>query len=79
MSNAGIKLYYKNVMADVIGDEHGISNSQLQALADKTSPLIYQINEERKEATFATMGKESYEDLIKVIQYQTEIDESFLV
>jgi glucose-6-phosphate isomerase len=58
-----IKLYYKNVMADVIGDEHGISGSQFEDLAERTSPLINQINEERK------AGKTPYRDL----PYKNEI------
>jgi len=32
-----------------------------------------------KEATFALMGKEGYEDFAKEIQLKTEIDEDFLV
>jgi glucose-6-phosphate isomerase len=50
-------------MADVIGDEHGISDSQFQELADRTSPIISQINEERKG------GKTPYRDL----PYKNEI------
>jgi glucose-6-phosphate isomerase len=60
---AEIKLYYKNVMADVIGDEHGISDSQFEELADRTSPIINQINKERK------AGKTPYRDL----PYKNEI------
>jgi hypothetical protein len=30
-----IKLYYKNVTAEVIGNEHGITEAQLKALAKK--------------------------------------------
>ncbi len=48
MSNSQIRLYYKNVMADVLGEEHGITDEQLKALAQKTSPVINQLNEERK-------------------------------
>ena len=43
-----IKFYYKNTFADVIGDEHGITPEQFKALAEKTSPLISKLNEERK-------------------------------
>jgi glucose-6-phosphate isomerase len=57
MSQRQIKLYYKNVMADVIGGEHGITSVQLKALAEKTSPLISKLNEERK------AGKTPYRDL----------------
>ena len=57
MAQRQIKLYYKNVMADVIGGEHGIASVQLKALAEKTSPLISKLNEERKS------GKIPYRDL----------------
>jgi len=48
-----IKLYYKNVTSEVIGTEHGITDAQLKALAKKTSPLISQLNKERKDAQTA--------------------------
>ncbi len=57
MSNSQIRLYYKNVMADVLGDEHGITDEQLKDLAQKTSPVIKQLNEERKQ------GQTPYRDL----------------
>jgi glucose-6-phosphate isomerase len=52
-----IKLYYKNVMAEAIGPEHGITPKQLKLLAEKTVPLIGQLNEQRKS------GKTPYRDL----------------
>jgi glucose-6-phosphate isomerase len=60
--NREIRLHYKNVMADVIGDEHGIAPAELDALANKTQPLIAQLNEDRK------AGKTPYRDL----PYNTE-------
>jgi glucose-6-phosphate isomerase len=51
-----IKLYYKNVTAEIIGNEHGITDAQLKTLAKKTSPLILQLNKERK------AGKTTYRD-----------------
>ncbi|MHC4229598.1 MAG: glucose-6-phosphate isomerase, partial [Planctomycetota bacterium] len=63
MSKSEIKLYYKNVMADVIGDEHGITALQLEDLGDRTSPLIARLNKERK------AGKTPYRDL----PYRTEM------
>lgn len=57
MSESQIKLYYKNVTDGIIGGEHGITNSQLKTLAKKTSPLISQLNKERK------AGKIPYRDL----------------
>ena len=57
MSQPQIKLYYKNVTSKVIGAEHGITPDQLKALAEKTSPLILQLNKERK------AGETPYRDL----------------
>ncbi len=57
MREEQIKLYYKNVTSEIIGDEHGITVGQLKSLAEKTSPLIEQLNKERKE------GKTPYRDL----------------
>jgi len=50
-------------MADVIGGEHGISPEQLKDLAEKTSPLIKQLNKERE------AGETPYRDL----PYNSEI------
>ena len=57
MSESEIKLYYKNVMADVIGDEHGITQLQFEDLGERTSALISQLNKQRK------AGKTPYRDL----------------
>ncbi len=54
---AEIKLYYKNVMAEMIGDEHGISEAQLKELAEKTTPIIKRVNEQRE------AGSTPYRDL----------------
>jgi glucose-6-phosphate isomerase len=63
VSESEIKLYYKNVMADVIGDEHGITQLQFEDLGDRTSALISQLNKQRK------AGKTPYRDL----PYRTQI------
>ncbi|MCK4914487.1 MAG: glucose-6-phosphate isomerase, partial [Planctomycetes bacterium] len=57
MAKSQIKLYYKNVTSEVIGAENGISKEQLEKLAQKTKPLIAQVNRERK------AGKTPYRDL----------------
>jgi glucose-6-phosphate isomerase len=57
VSESQIKLYYKNITAEIIGGEHGITNSQLKNLAEKTSPLILQLNKKRK------AGETAYRDL----------------
>jgi glucose-6-phosphate isomerase len=40
VTKSQIKIDYKNVMADVIGEEHGITRGQWIDLADKVEPLI---------------------------------------
>ena len=57
MGSPKIELYYKNVTADVVGPEHGITHHQLDELADQTTPLIEELNEQRKS------GKIPYRDL----------------
>ena len=57
MAHSQIKLYYKNVTAEIIGEENGITPKQFEDLAKKTSPLIAQLNTERK------AGKTPYRDL----------------
>jgi len=46
MAGKQIQFYYKNVLADVIGPEHGITAQQLDELARETSPLIPKIKDE---------------------------------
>ncbi len=57
MRQEQIKLYYKNVTSEIIGDEHGITVGQLKSLAEKTTPLIAKLNKERK------AGETAYRDL----------------
>ncbi len=46
MAHSQIKLYYRNVTAEIIGEEHGISKEQLESLAKQTTALIPKIKEE---------------------------------
>jgi len=57
MEKRELKFYYKNVTAEVLGDEHGITKEQFEMLAKKTSPLIEQLNSDRE------AGKVRYRDL----------------
>jgi len=57
VSESQVKLYYKNTTVEIIGSEHGITDAQLKILAEKTSPLISQLNAERK------AGKTPYREL----------------
>ncbi|HSV27172.1 MAG TPA: glucose-6-phosphate isomerase, partial [Sedimentisphaerales bacterium] len=52
-----VRLYCKNVLAEAIGPEHGISASQMDELAACALPAVRQVNEERK------AGKTRYRDL----------------
>src|SRR4030042_4634763 len=57
VSQRQTKLYYRNVLAEVIGDEHGITPARFHDLAAKTAPVITWLNSERK------AGKTPYRDL----------------
>ena len=57
MANSQVQLYYKNATSDIIDAEHGITADQLKSLAQKTAPLIKQLDAERK------AGKTPYRDL----------------
>lgn len=48
MAQKKISFYYKNICEDIIGSEHGISQSQLDDLAKKTGPAIEEVNRQRK-------------------------------
>jgi glucose-6-phosphate isomerase len=49
MAESKIRLYYKNVIAEVehLGSEHGITIAQRDELAGKTVPLITELNRQR--------------------------------
>jgi glucose-6-phosphate isomerase len=55
MSDNQVRLYYKNVMADVIGAEHGITVGQLEQLAEKTTPIIRQLNKAADKAPYRAL------------------------
>ena len=67
MSQKQIHLYYKNVSADVIGAEHGISKAQFEELAAKTTPVIAEVNKLRK------ANKMRYRDLPYNEQYPKQV------
>ncbi len=63
MGDAQVSLYYKNITADVIGTEHGVSGEQLQELAEKTAPLVSQLNRARHDRQLPYMDL-PYNDLM---------------
>ena len=63
MAESQIKLHYKNVTADVIGTEHGVTAEQLKTLAEETSPLIQKLNRERQARPGGQAGQTPYRDL----------------
>lgn len=67
MGHKQIQLYYKNVTADVIGAEHGLTKAQLDELAQKTTPLIAELNRQRKD------GKTRYRDLPYNDEYPRQV------
>jgi len=46
VAKSQLRIHYKNVMAEVIGDEHGITKRQWAELAEKVEPLIPYIMKE---------------------------------
>ena len=69
MAQSQIKLYYKNVTSEVVSAEHGITPEELKTLAEKTSPLISKLNDERK------AGKTPYRDLPFNTQISRQVKE----
>ncbi|MBE0534655.1 MAG: glucose-6-phosphate isomerase [Phycisphaerae bacterium] len=57
MSQPKVSLYYKNVTAERIGAEHGISDAQFETLAQKTVAAVEKVNRDRRD------GKTPYRDL----------------
>ena len=82
MAQPQLRFYYKNVMEEVLGKEHGITKKQFDQLAKKTSPFIKELNNHRK------AGKVRYRDLpyqtdtvrqVKTIAKQVRCCENFVV
>jgi len=57
MAQSQIRLYYKNVTSEIIGEENGVTAAQFESLAKKTAAVISQVNKERRG------GKTPYRDL----------------
>ena len=69
MSQSNIHLYYKNINETVIGPEHGVSKDQMEQMAQKTTPLISKLNEQRK------AGQTMYRELPYNEQYPKGVKE----
>lgn len=67
MAESEIRLYYKNVTADVIGAEHGITPAQFDDLGRETAPLISQLNQQR------AAGETAYRDLPYNEKYPADV------
>ncbi len=70
MSETKVSLYYKNVMADVIGPEHGITKQQLEQLAEDTRGAIAECNKQRQEGVIPYRDlpyKEAYARDVKAV------------
>lgn len=57
MEKSTLSFYYKNVTAEVIGDQHGITKKQFDELAKTTTPIISRLADQRK------AGKIPFRDL----------------
>jgi glucose-6-phosphate isomerase len=56
-NTSNVRLYWKNVTADVVGKKHGLTANVLDRLAGRATKAIAQVNEERE------AGKTPYRDL----------------
>ena len=82
MAKSQIQLYYKNVMADVIGAEHGVTQEQLKELAEKTKPLIGRLNKEKRENVYPYRNlpyKTDISDKVKKVAADVKGCENFVV
>ncbi len=68
MAESEIHLYYKNVTAEVIGDEHGITKKQFADIAAQTQPAIAEVNRQREQ------GKTPFRDLPLTDEYRTNVE-----
>lgn len=69
MSESKVSLYYKNVSADVIGEEHGVTKAQFDEMAAAAVPAIAECNRQRKE------GVIPYRDLPYNEDYSAQVKE----
>jgi glucose-6-phosphate isomerase len=77
-----ISLYYKNVTAEVIGTEHGISKEQFAELAQKTVPAIAECNQQRKDGVIPYRDlpyNEDYPKDVKAVAKDLKGCENFVV
>jgi glucose-6-phosphate isomerase len=70
MSESKVELYYKNVMADVVGDEHGITVEQFGQLELEVTQAIHDVNNARIE------NKTPYRDLPYNAKYAESVKEA---
>jgi glucose-6-phosphate isomerase len=68
VAESEIHLYYKNVTAEVIGDEHGITKEQFAEIAAKTKPAIAEVNRQREQ------GKTPFRDLPLTDKYRSNVE-----
>lgn len=82
MSNARVNLYYKNVTAEVIGEEHGVSAEQFAELADQVKDAIHAVNNARNdnETPYRDLPYNAkYSDSVKQVAEQFKGCENFVV
>ncbi len=67
MSDSQIKLHYRNVTSEVVGQEHGISKEQFDELSEVLTGVIDEVNKEHE------AGKTPYRDLPYNVRYPEQI------
>ena len=82
MSQPRVNLYYKNVTADIIGPEHGITSEQFAELAEQTKDAIQAVNNARNdnETPYRDLPYNTkYAESVKKVAEQFKGCENFVV
>ncbi len=67
-----IKLYYKNVTADVIGNEHGLTKNDLEKLSGRIAEITEAMAKTRKESSQSSERKTDDSMAYRDLPYKTE-------
>lgn len=73
MPNDQLQVYWKNVLDTAVGAEHGIKESELDALADRVGEIIEDIESQRQAGKLPYRDLPYREDLIQGVEAQTAV------
>jgi len=71
--NGSVKVYWKNVTAEVVGAEHGIERQDLDHLADRVAEIVTTIEQQRREGVRQYRELPYREDLVQAVESQVAV------